>query len=237
MEFLKKAEAVIANDHFVFKAGYMHGNLYVDKNKFLYMGARNLVALIDEMVDSAVISGLKFGRVKEVGVVAPAYGAIPFALPVAKALEIYFPDIKFFPARTQLKKDENGRDVHYLPEKLIKDYRGKLFVGIEDIVNNGTTVREIKSLFKEKADAEVVAFLSFVNRAGQTAESLGIADFYPYMNPKLEQFDVREAPCPLCAAGRPLNTELGKGAEWVKMFGQPPYPGDMDFSAFWVKTG
>ncbi|MCD4705499.1 hypothetical protein K8R61_00270 [bacterium] len=231
MSFLKSVKAVV-EDHFVFKAGYMHGNLYINKEVFSFIGAKKLTELIGQVVNNAVEKGLQFGDAKEVGVIGPAYGAIPFALTVSSFLEGYFPGIKFFPARTQLK-EKDKRDIHYLPAKLIKSYHGKIFIGIEDIVNNGTTIREVSTVFSEQANAKIIAFLCFVNRANQTAETLGIDDFYPLMNPTIEQYDVRDAPCPQCAAGVPINTELGKGSEWVKIFGQPPYPEGMDFSSFW----
>ena len=232
MSFLELVKAV-AKGHFVFKAGFMHGNLYINKEVFSFIGAKKLIKLIKQIVDNAVEKGLQFGDAKEIGVIGPAYGAIPFALTVAGFLEEHFPKIKFFPARTELKEKKNGRKIHYLPTKLVRRYQGKVFIGIEDIVNNGTTCREIKDVFARQASAKVVAFMCFVNRAGQTAETLGIDGFYPLMNPALKQYDVRDIPCPLCAAGVPINTELGKGREWVKMFGQPPYPEGMDFSSFW----
>ena len=231
MEDLRRFKAVV-EDHFVFKAGFMHGNLYINKEVFSFLGALNLIELIKKMVNNAVRQGLQFGNAKEIGVIGPAYGAIPFALTVAGFLEGHFPKIKFFPARTELK-DKNGRKVHYLPDKLIKNYLGKVFIGIEDIVNNGTTGREVKNVFIKQASAKVSTFLCFVNRSDQTAETLGIDSFYPLMNPTLEQYDVRTGQCPLCAAGIPINVELGKGAEWVKMFGQPPYSQNIDFSSFW----
>jgi orotate phosphoribosyltransferase len=206
----------------------------VNKEKFVKMGAIAFVRLIRAMVVNAVHQGLSFHGVEEVGVVGPAYGAIPYALPVACFLEWKFPGIRFFPARTQLK-EKNGRDVHYIPEKLIPDYQGRTFVGIEDIVNNGNTCREVSAVFRKQADAEVKVFLCLVNRGKQTASSLGLQGFYPLTNPDLQQFNLLEASCPLCQRGIPINTKLGKGAEWVKMFGQPPYPEGMDFSSFWQK--
>ena len=227
------SKAVI-EDHFVFKAGYMHGNLYVNKEAFSFFGAKKLIELIGQIVNNAVEKGLQFGDAKEVGIIGPAYGATPFALTVAGFLEEHFPRIKFFPARTQLKK-KGEQEIHHLPAKLIKSYREKTFIGIEDIVNNGTTIREVSTVFGEQASAKIIAFLCFVNRANQTAETLGIDGFYPLVNSALEQHDIRYAPCPLCAAGIPINTELGKGDKWIEMFGQPPYPEGMNFSAFWQK--
>lgn len=234
LSILESTGAMVRNDHFVFKAGYMHGDLYVNKEDFPKMGAITLVRLMRAMVANAVNAGLSFQGVEEVGVIGPAYGAIPYALPVAFFLEWKFPGIRFFPARTELK-EENGRKTHYIPEKLLLDYQGKIFVGVEDIVNNGTTCREVVNLFARDARADVKAFLCLVNRGKQTASSLGLQGFYPLTNPDLQQFDLLEVPCPLCQQGIPINTKLGKGAEWVKMFGQPPYPEGMDFSSFWQK--
>lgn len=232
MAVLREMNAVV-EDHFVFKAGYKHGNLYINKEEFPGIGARNLIKLLGQVVLNAVEDGLEFGAAKEMGVIGPAYGAIPYSLTIAGFLEEYFPKIKFFPARTQLIKLK-GRDMHYIPEKLISKYRKKVFVGIEDIVNNGTTCREVKQVFEDQAEADVIAFLSIVNRGEQTADTIGVNGFFPLMDPVLDQHNIKERPCPLCEAGMPINTELGKGGEWVKMFGQPPYPKDMDFSQFWA---
>jgi orotate phosphoribosyltransferase len=234
IDLLRSLGAVVENDHFVFKAGYAHGDLYINKEEFIKLGANNLIKLLGNMVDSAVKRGLEFGDAKEIGVVGPGYGAIPYALPVAGFLEDFFPGIKFFPARTQLK-NVNGRDVHYLPEKLIKQYRGKRFIGVEDIVNNGETIREIRDVFSMQANADVDDFMSIANRGVQTAQTLGLKRFFPLMDPTLKQYDLRVERCLKCFAEVPINTQLGKGAEWVKMFGQPPYPVGKDFSAFWEK--
>lgn len=232
MEFLRSVNAVVDDDHFVFKAGYAHGTLYIDKEEFSYLGANWLIKLLYDMVALAVKNGLQFGNAKKIGVVGPAYGAIPYALTTAGFLEEFFPGIKFFPARTQLVK-VGKREEHYLPEKLIKRYFEQTFIGVEDIVNNGKTVRDLKKLFRVQANADVRNFLSLTNRGVQTAETLGMKGFYPLLDPTLDQYDIREKPCPMCAAGIPINTVLGKGAEWVAMFGQPPYLEGTDFSAFW----
>lgn len=233
MEFLHIAGAVIQG-HFVFKAGYKHGDKYVDKETFSFVGARKLIELIRAVADNAVRTGLNFGEAKEVGVIGPAYGAIPFTLTLAGFLEERFPEILFFPARTQLVKS-GEREVHYIPDKLLRRYRGKTFIKFEDIVNNGKTCRESKDLFETEAEAKVKAILCFVNRADQTAKSLGVEQFYPYLDLKLGQHNIKYSPCPQCEEGVPINVELGKGEDWVKKFGQPPYPPNTDFSSFWGK--
>lgn len=230
--FIKESNAV-AKGHFVYKAGHNHGNLYINKERFPDMGARKLVELIRQVGINALDSGLDFGSAKKIGIIGPAYGAIPFSLTLAAYLEEQRPDILFFPARTQLVKDSKGKEYHIIPEKLQKDYQNGTFILHEDIVNKGTTMREVKILFKHAVSANIIAATCFADRGGQTAESLGIKQYYPYFAKKLEQHDIREKPCPQCQAGIPITTDLGKGKRWVAMFGQPPYPEDMDFSTFW----
>lgn len=235
-KFIQESGAVIEG-HFVYKAGYAHGNLYINKEEFPEIGARKLVRLIRQVGANALALGLDFGNVTRVGIIGPAYGAIPFSLPLAAYFEEQRPDILFFPARTQLVKDkETGRDIHVIPDKLLKRYKGGAFIIHEDVVNNGTTIRETAKLFRDRADARIIAATCFADRNAQSTKTLGVEQYYPYYAKKMEQHDIREEPCPLCAANVPITLEPGKGKEWVEMFSQPPYPADMDFSAFWADS-
>ena len=231
-KFIKESGAVVEG-HFVYKAGYAHGNLYINKEQFPKMGARKLVELIWQVGFNALASGLDFGDAKRVGIIGPAYGAIPFSLTLAVFFEEMVSDVLFFPARTQLVKDNRGRDYHIIPEKLLKDYQDGAFIIHEDIVNGGTTIREVKTLFQNAVNGNVIAATCFADRGGQTTKSLGIEQYYPYFAKKMEQHDIRQKPCPQCRTGIPITTDIGKGREWVAMFGQPPYPESMDFSEFW----
>ena len=74
------------------------------------------------------------------GIIGPAYGAIPCSLVLSAYFEEQRPDILFFPARTQLAED-GGRKRHIIPDKLLKEYKNGVFIINEDIVNNGTTIR------------------------------------------------------------------------------------------------
>lgn len=223
---LLSKKAVVTGDHFVYKKG-THGSDYIDKEAFVDLGARNLSSII-RFVGLNAIRHLDIGEEKEIGVIGPAYGAIPFALTLADFFEFFF-GIKFFPARTEL----TDKKVHIIPEKLRSSYKKKAFIIFEDIVNNGTTTREVKALFEQQVSARIIAASCFVDRGGQTAGTLGISQYYPMLRVDMEQVDVREETCSLCEQGVPINIELGKGKRWVEMFGQPPYPKGKDFSAFW----
>ncbi len=247
-KILAESGAIISGDHFVYKAG-THGEAYINKEKFAMMGALKL----KEVIDNAASAIIRFNSSdKEVGIAGPAMGAITYALTMAVALEEYYelqkvkddltlngkttrnfyPEL-FFPARTELKEDSTGKRIHVIPEKLKADYEGKSFIIFEDIVNNGTTIREVKELLEKEVNARIIGVICIADRGGQTAKSLGVEQYSPLMRVNMAQHKAIE--CPLCAKGVPINTVLGKGKNWVNLFGQPPYKSGTDFSAFWEK--
>jgi len=234
MQMLQDCKAV-ATGHFVYKALYMHGAGYIDKDMFPFIGARNLVALLEAEAENALDQGFDLSGWKEAVLILPAYGAIKYGLPIANYLERRT-NTRVYVAETEVERDGAGKRFHVMPDNQKKRIMCLPVFGKEDIVNNGTTLREVDALIQRELKTSLIAALSTVDRGGQTAESLVLPSYYPLMRINMEQHDVRTGVCPLCVAGVPINTDLGKGAGWVKMFGQPPYPDGMDFSAFWAST-
>lgn len=230
-KILADLKAIIDGDHIVYKAG-THGMAYIDKEKFSQVGAGKLAGLLRRVVSNAISKGIVLADTEPIGVIGPAYGAIPYALTVAEEFENALQGTTFFPARTELVVDTSGKKIHVIPEKLQGFYSGKKFVALEDIVNNGTTLRELKPPL-EAIGAKIIAALAVADRGGQTTESLGIEQYFPLMRVDMAQYDARGHKCPLCEKGVPINTVLGKGERWVKLFGQPPYDSKTDFSKFW----
>ncbi len=237
MDYLKKllfqSEAVISGEHFVYKSG-KHGSDYIDKERFSFIGATELVAIIEEIGRKAEESGMKIELSSMTGIIGPAEGAVLFPLTLAKYFESrirtqkgFFHDVKYFPAKTSVNSD----GYHYIKEKLISYYYGKNFIIFEDIVNGGTTIREVCHLLRNKLNAKVLAALCFIDRGGQTAASLGIPQYFPGLRMNMSQYSAKE--CPLCKKGVPINSHLGKGKKWIDLFGQPPYDPKTDFSSFW----
>ncbi len=48
---------------------------------------------------------------------------------------------------------------------------------------------------------------------------LDVRDFYAFMDIDLPQYEA--SICPLCAAGKPINTDYGHGRAFVEEHGQP----------------
>ncbi|MDH4330211.1 MAG: phosphoribosyltransferase family protein [Candidatus Moranbacteria bacterium] len=229
---IQRAGVLVSNDHLIYKSG-QHGDKYLNKEHLVRLNAIEMVALLEKMAFNfcRVEQIIPYGG--EIGVLGPAMGAIPYALTVASKLQRYFDGAaRFFPARTELKTLPDGKKTHHFPEKLLAEYRGKKIIIVEDIVNAGTTIREVASLCRKKlGNDSVLAAMCLMERGGQTASSLGILSFHPLMVTPMPQHKPEN--CPLCKAGIPINIILGKGERWVNLFGQPPYPPGTDFSAFW----
>jgi hypothetical protein len=229
----------IVSGHFVVKALHKHANLYIDKERFSETGATDMVQLIEGAGENALQQGLilpDLSDAPEIGVIAPAYGALMYPLVLAAYLE-KMTGRKFFPARTEAFPDPTNPDklIHRVPKKRLAYYRGKYYILFDDIVNNGTTYHEVKPLFEsEEVDGHVFAGICVYDRGNQTAESLNVGQYFPFRRGFMKQHDLKLEPCPDCQKGIPIDTVLGKGKAWVNMFGQPPYPPDMDFSAFWA---
>jgi orotate phosphoribosyltransferase len=233
-QMLKEARAV-ATGHFVYKALHNHGAGYIDKDKFPLIGASNFSDVLEATAERALLMGLDLSSSKKFGLLLPAYGAIKMGLTAAAYLERRT-GTQIIVFETEVERDEKGKRYHIIPDNTKKMIMDIPLLGFEDIVNAGTTLREINDLAWKELMARIKAALSIIDRGGQNTRTLGIDGYYPYMRINMEQHDVREKVCPLCAAGIPIDTELGKGRGWVEMFGQPPYPPDMDFSEFWRKA-
>jgi len=232
LKMLEEAKAVAAG-HFVYKALHNHGAGYIDKDMFAKVGAQNLVEILEAEAEKALRMGLELEGKKEVALITPAYGAIKLGLPIAKYLEKRT-GTRIIVIETEVERNEKGRRYHILPDNQKKMIMGLPVFGKEDITNDGTTLRELEALVKKELNISLFAALATIDRGGQTTKTLGIKAYYPYFRLDMTQHDVRVKPgCPQCAEGIPINTDLGKGEGWVKMFGQPPYPPGMDFSAFW----
>ena len=230
---MQQVGAIVKNSHFVYKAG-THGGVYINKEMFVLAGARKIQGCLSNLGMRAWREGLNLTAYEEVVIVGPAKGAIGYAPLLAFNLETYHHNVIKHPitcifSRTDL--DENGS--HIIPDKLLETYGGRPCILIEDIVNNGITIREVAGVIRKRTGAKIIAALGLVDRSekGHTAEGLGVPFYLPYSQMPMPQFEPSE--CPLCAEGVPINTMLGKGKKWVDLFGQPTYAQGTDFSAFY----
>jgi len=230
--YLRDVDAFVEG-HFVYKSG-LHGNMYIDKERLGRLGGRKMNDILIAIAINAVVrKNMNFKSESTVTIIGPAFGAINYTLSICNFLEDAYKTsrVNFRPGRTQLRED--GK-THYFPEKLLDIYaESDEFIVIEDIVNLGSTIREIDALTKATFGKPVSRAMCIVNRGGQTAQSMGIEEFYPLLDVCMQQHDPR-TPAGLAKINElgQINLKLGKGSGWVKLFGQPPYAAGTDFSAY-----
>ncbi|MFA6354980.1 MAG: orotidine-5'-phosphate decarboxylase [Candidatus Paceibacterota bacterium] len=91
---------------------------------------------------------------------------------------------------------------------------GKRILIVEDILTTGGSVKKVVKIVELLA-GEIVGVGALCNRGGVTPEQIGnVPVLKALVNVKLEAFD--ETDCPYCKEGVPINTSVGKGAEYLK---------------------
>jgi orotate phosphoribosyltransferase len=83
---------------------------------------------------------------------------------------------------------------------------------VEDILTTGGSARLVVEAVAA-AGGTVVGVGALCNRGGVSAQQIGAPVLFSLSTVPMESFAAEE--CPLCAAGVPVNTRVGKGAAFV----------------------
>jgi orotate phosphoribosyltransferase len=202
-EILALCNAVVVNNHFVYKA-LDHGPAYVNKDEvYTHPEAIFEVAFLmaKMVVDSVDCSTLHC-------VVGPATAGAILTIFVGYHLTKLL-GREIFTAYAD--KDGEG---FVIKRGYGKKISGFDILAIDDIVNSGAS---LKGVIEEilKKNGNVLWAGSMCNRGGITAVELGLAHgkYLSLMDIKMEKY--KPEVCPLCAAGVPINTELGHGKAYL----------------------
>lgn len=196
----------LVEGHFVYQSG-RHGRQYVNKTAAL-VPSTHAQAFASKIRSWAVIEANLWPEV----VVGPELGAITLMTRVADDLsnqglgrEVYgvvatkvsgTDPIEFMIARDQ------ARFVN-----------GKRVLIIEDVVTSGGSIAATARAV-EAAGGVVVAGAALWNRGGVSSQKAGVPLLFAVVDEPLEDFAPED--CPLCAAGVPVNTDLGKGKQFLE---------------------
>lgn len=210
---LQGAGALITKSHIVYTSG-KHGSDYVNKDA-IFAHPRLMSLLCRKLA-------IHFSDEVEV-VVGPAIGGAIIAQSVARQLNQLDggPEVHAVFA----EKDEFPKEDSSTGERLVlktrrfslkRGYgefvRGKWTLVVEDVLTTGESAKSVIQAVRALG-AKIVGVGAFVNRGGVTAEMLGVPSLYSLVNVNLEAWD--EAECPFCKRGVPVNTEVGKGREYL----------------------
>jgi orotate phosphoribosyltransferase len=193
----EKCGVLVRGSHLVYTSG-RHGSEYVNKDA-LYP-------------DPEVISGLCLSIAKHFEkhqierVLAPALGGIILTQWTSYHLK-KLTGQKVLAVFAEKAETPNGFTVKRGYEKLLS---GRRTLIVEDILTTGGSVKKVIELAKSLG-AQVVGTAALCNRGGITANEIGSPVLFSLTEFSLESFAPEE--CPLCRAGVPMNTSLGKGGK------------------------
>lgn len=199
MKIFEESQAIITGSHIVYTSG-KHGEAYVNKDAIYPHTAKvsKLCSFIAEDFENEEIDV----------VVGPVVGGVALAQWVAHHLShLQGKEILAVCA----DKDEESFVIKRGQDKFIT---GKRVLIVEDILTTGGSVKKVVETVKI-LDGEIVGVGALCNRGKITPEQIGeVPVLKALVNVNLEAYD--EIDCPYCKKNVPINTSVGKGAEYLK---------------------
>ncbi len=198
---LKLLRAVITGSHVVYTSG-KHGSAYVNKDA-IYPHTWETSELCRLLV-------LETADLYPRLVIAPAVGGVILSQWVA----YLFSERSLFQQEVlgvyADKESDGSFAVKRGYDKLIA---GKNVLVVEDILTTGGSVKKVVEATRA-VGGNVVGVGALVNRGGVTAKDVGdVPKLVALASVALEAWD--EAECPLCKDNVPINTDVGKGREFL----------------------
>lgn len=206
LEILRKTQAILENDHFVYVSGD-HGSGWVDKDR-IYPNTQyifrlsQLLAETVASVDADMICG-------------PAIGGLIIGQWTAHHLGLLSVFSEHDPTYKPPAKNITGVGLKR-PFILRRGYdslvAGKKVLVVDDIVNTGFSLKQTAEAVT-KAGGIVVAAAALVTRGNVDAAQLGVEKFLYLLEYKIPAWPA--ASCKLCQEGVPINTHYAHGQEFV----------------------
>jgi orotate phosphoribosyltransferase len=198
---LEQVNAMITGSHLVYTSG-RHGSSYVNKDALYPHTAET------RQVCAAIAARFRDADVEVVA--GPTVGGVIMAQWVAHHLsELTCHPVLAVYAEEVGAEEERRRVFRRGYDELIA---GKRVLIVEDVLTTGGSARQVVDAVRD-AGGQVVGLGALCNRGGLTAAALDVPAFVALVAVPLESWDAVE--CPLCRAGVPINTRVGKGAAFL----------------------
>ncbi len=200
-EVLAQRGAILTNGHFVYTSG-KHGQAYVNKDA-IYPRTGDTSRLCRTLANK--FTGQDAGYNVQV-VIGPAVGGVILAQWVAhhltannsrEVLGVYA---------------EKEGDVFVIKRGYDKLVADKNVLVVEDVLTTGGSVKKVVNAVCA-VGGWVIGVGALCNRGNVTADDLDIPMLKALLNVPLEAWDEKD--CPLCAQEIPINTNVGKGREFL----------------------
>ena len=203
-EILKKFKlykVIITNGHFVYTSG-RHGDTYINKDA-IYPHTMFTSFLCKELAYGFYVGDIDV-------VVGPEKGGIILSQWTAYHLTcIYGRQVLAVYAE---KTEEGGFTIKRGYDKLIKN---KKVLIVEDILTTGSSVRKVIKIVRDNG-GRVIGVGALFNRGNVKEEDVGVV---PHSITKIKIDSWTEDEClesGPCSKGIPVNTDVGKGLEFIK---------------------
>lgn len=200
LSIFKKAGALITDSHIVYTSG-KHGSAYVNKDA-LYPDTDTTSLLCHEIAVRFRYEGIEV-------VIGPAIGGVILAQWTAHYLTtMSVAERKVLAAYAEKTEDQNSFVIKRGYDELIE---GKRVLVVEDVLTTGGSAKKVIRAVRG-CGGNVIGLVALCNRGKVTGDYVD-ANISALVQIELEAWD--EADCPLCEKQVPINTEVGKGREFL----------------------
>ena len=210
-EVLINLKAVIYNSHFVYTSG-KHGSAYLDKTAICLdpVAMKFLCHFLAQKIPGIVKERIQV-------VVGPALAGIAVANTVVLTLNDCRLDAEPKIHFAWVEEDKRGeKSLRPTFQKIVK---GQNILLVDDVINTGHSLMATIKLL-EKHGARVLAVATLYNRAEYDPHLFDPIPVYSLITVKLQEIYPPEE-CPLCRQGVPINTEFGRGKEFLEQREKP----------------
>ncbi|OHA73643.1 MAG: phosphoribosyltransferase [Candidatus Wildermuthbacteria bacterium RIFCSPLOWO2_01_FULL_48_35] len=200
LQILGKVGAVITNSHIVYASG-KHGEAYVNKDA-VYPHTKETSRLCRAIAEQFADDGVET-------VVAPAIGGVILSQWTAYHLSEITEREVF---GVYAEKAEGG-DAFVIKRGYDKVVAGKNVLVVEDVLTTGGSAKKVVEAVRALG-GKVVGLGALCNRGRVMPQD--VADppkMFALVNVTLDAWD--EADCPMCKQGITINTDVGKGREYL----------------------
>lgn len=205
VEKIFKECGAILEGHFVLSA-WKHSGIYFDKWQIYIKDSESVIKLCAKMASEIKE---RYGQSKDIieAVAGPADGGNILAFLLSHFLRSAWQEqVLFLPTQ---KEDKEKKQI--FRKECRKLIAGKNVLVVDDILTTGGSIKKVIEEVK-KAGGRVVAVATLCNRDRVTSEKLGYPLFSRWET-KIKDWPEEE--CPLCAAGVPINKDVGRGEEFL----------------------
>ncbi len=201
---LDKLGAIITDSHIVYTSG-KHGSVYINKD-VIYLHAR-------VTSDLCLMLAKHFANDSVEVVIAPAVGGVILSQWIAYHLS----EITGHEVLSVYAEKANYGDHFVVRRGYSKFIVGKKVLVVEDVLTTGGSVKKVITAVSALG-GKVCGLGVLCNRGGLTSEDFarregGAIKFFSLIDFKFDLWSEKD--CPLCAQGVPVNTEVGKGKEFL----------------------